>query len=159
MEFSDIKIIFQCLFGKRAQLLDFQFAHLVGQRLTWPHDVPVDFHDDVVLGFSSVGLEVVDRSLPAPAKVVQASVHHQPDGPPHLVGQLTKFRVWIRVKTHLFAKAFCVQRPALDVHCVAPVLAKFRQTGQLVRDSQLQMMARHRLVQRQSLHLPLGPHG
>ena len=156
MKTPDVESGTKCLARLGPQFLDLEFAQLVGQRLARPNDVPVNLHDNIVLGFPGVGLEKIDRLLTRPALGMDAGVDHQSDGPPHLVGQLAKLGIGISVKTHLLAKALGVKSPALDVAGVTAVLAKFREPLDLVRDGQLQVMARHGLVQRERFHLPLG---
>ena len=65
MESADVKLAAQLLFRRRAQLLDFQLAHLVGQRLPGPDDVAVYFHYDIVFSFAGVVFEIVDNPLSA----------------------------------------------------------------------------------------------
>ena len=159
VEAADVEFFAQRFFGARAEFLDFQFTHFVCQRLTGPDDVAVDFHDDVVLGFAGVGLEIIDGLLATPAKRVQAGIHHQTDGAPHLIGQLAKLGIRVLIKPHLFAQTFRIKGPAFDEGGDAVELAKLRQAGQFFGQRQLQVVAGHGLVQGKRLHLPLGPHG
>ena len=137
--------------GRRlaAQLLDLQLADLVRQRLARPGDVAVDLVDDVELGLRRVRLEVVDRLLPRPVLVVHAGVDDEPHGAPHLVGELAELVVGVLVEAHLLAEALAVEAPALDERGGLEVAAELRQLAEFLRQRDLQVMARHRLVDRQ----------
>src|SRR6266446_5793168 len=80
-----------------AQLADFELTHLVTKRLARPHDVAIDFDDDVLIGLGGVGAEEVEGLIARPAHRVQARVNHEPDRTPHLVSELTELRVRIFV--------------------------------------------------------------
>ena len=76
-----------------AQLPDLQLPHLVAERLPRPGDVAVDLGPDLVEREGRVRFEVVDRLRARPALRVDAGVHDQPAGAPHLVGQAAEVAV------------------------------------------------------------------
>src|SRR5690606_40952772 len=88
------------------------------------------------------------------ALAVQAGVHHQADGPPQLVLQVTEVVVRVRVQAQVFAQRLCVQAPALGERSLAAEAAELRQTGQLLLQRELEVVAGDRLVQEQVLRVP-----
>ena len=149
VERADVEPVAQLVRRFAAQLLDLQFADLVRQRLARVADVAVDFIDDVEFGLCRVRLEVIDRLLPRPVLVMQAGVDDEPHGAPHLVGQLAELVVGILVEPHLFAEALAVEAPAFDERGGLEVAAELRQLAEFLRQRNLQVMARHRFVNRQ----------
>ena len=145
-------------FGARAQLQELQLADLVGERLARVGDVAVDLVDDVGLGLGRVRHEVVDGLLARPVHVVDAGVDDEAHGAPQVVGELPEARVRILVEAEVVAEPLGVERPAFDVGREAAGAPEHRQVGLLLRERDLQVMARHRLVHRQHLHLVLRPH-
>ena len=110
-----------------------------------------------MFGLAGIRLEEVDGLLARPAQRVHTGIHHQADGPPHFIGQCTEFGVGVGVKAHLLAQAFGIKPPAFDERGVPPAIAAVPgQIAQLLLNGDLQVMARHRLMQRQRFHLPLG---
>ena len=91
MKKADVDVITEFLLGAGAQLFDLQFAELVRERLSGPDDIAIHFHNNVMLSLAAVGLEIIDGPLPGLAQRVHARVYYQPDGSPHLVGQLAEF--------------------------------------------------------------------
>jgi len=63
VEGADVELVAELGGGSSAEILQFQFAQLVGQRLAGPDDVAVDLDGDVVLRFAGIGLEEIDRPL------------------------------------------------------------------------------------------------
>ena len=64
MEAADIEALTELGLGQGTQLLDLELTDLVRQGLTRPDDIAVDLDSDVVLGFTGVLDEEVDRVLP-----------------------------------------------------------------------------------------------
>ncbi len=156
MELADVELVAELLLGVRSQLLDLELTGLVRERLTRRGDVAVDLDDDVVLRLRRVGGEVVDRLLPRHALRVDAGVDDEPDRAPHLVRELAELRVRVLVEADARTEALGVQRPSFDERGVAAEATKVRYAGELLRDRDLQVVAGHRLVRRERLHLPLG---
>src|SRR6266850_3607071 len=149
VELADVEL-WPKFFGRiGAEFFQLQFADFVSQRLARPDDVAVDLDGDVVLALALIGQEVIDRLLPGPAHRIHACVHDQADGPPYFVGELTKPRVRIFVKAHFASETFRVQPPALDERGITAVFAKFGRLLHLLRQGNLQVMARNRFVQAQ----------
>ena len=60
---------------------------------------------------------------------------------------------WVGVQAEFLAERFGIKRPALDVGDIeGPEAPELRQVGVLLRDRNLEMMARGSFVQRQCLH-------
>ena len=79
---------------------DLHLAKLVRERLARPCDVAIDLCRDLVLREGGVALEVVDRLLSAPTKLVDACVDNQATGTPHFVGQPAEILVRRLVNAH-----------------------------------------------------------
>src|SRR5262245_51399521 len=108
MESSNVETRSQFLRRSCSQVLDLELAHLVGKRLPWPHYVTVYFDCDVVFGLRSILLHEIDRLLAAPAKSVHPGIYDEPASSPHLVSELAKPGVRIRIEPHLGSEALCV---------------------------------------------------
>src|SRR5690349_25162687 len=87
---------------------------------------------------------------------MDAGVDDEADGSPHLVGELSEFRVRILVKSELRSQALGIKAPAFDECSVAAVAPKVRNSLQLLGERDLKVMAWHRLVRAQDFHLPNG---
>ena len=74
-------------------------------------------------------VEEIDHLLARPLLVVEAGIHHQPDGAQHLVLQMAVVAVGVLVEADLLAEPLGVERPALDEGGVARLLAERRQLG------------------------------
>ena len=155
MELSHVEPVAEFARGVGSQLLELQLADLVRERLARHVDVAVDLHDDVVLGLAGVLFEVVDGLLARPPFRVHARIDDQAHGAPHLVRQLSELRVRVLVEPELGTERLCVEAPPFDEGGVPAEAAELGQLSQFLRDRNLQMMSRHRLVQRQRFHLPL----
>ncbi len=140
-----------------AQLEDMQLADHVGQRLPGPDDVAVHFGVDILSGECRIVLHVADGALAAPAIVMNAGVHHQAHGAPHLIIQIAEFGVGGGVKAEFVAQRFGIQRPAFAVHVVVGEAAKRRQAAQLHRDRNLKLVAGAALVTHQHLDVVFWP--
>src|SRR5438477_816004 len=88
---------------------------------------------------------------------MDASVDHQSDCSPDLVGELTKFGVRILVEPELGAEAFRVESPTFDERGVSAIAPEIGNALQLLRNRDLQMMAGHCFVGGENLHLPDRP--
>ena len=66
VELTHIEAAPQFQFTPAAQLLNFQFANLVGQRLSGPCDIAIDFVFDVQHGFGGIAGKKVDGLLAPP---------------------------------------------------------------------------------------------
>ena len=93
--------------------------------------------------------EEVDRLLARPALRVKAGVDDEPARAPHLVGQAAEVAVRVGVEAHLQAEVLRVESPALAERVDVEEAAERRQVGQLRRQRALEVMAGHRLVERQ----------
>ena len=88
---------------------------------------------------------------------MHAGIHHQAAGPPHLVAQAAKIAVGILVEANLQPQALSIQRPALHEGGEAVEAAEIGQTGQLLLQGKLEVVAGHRFVQRQGFDLVQRP--
>ena len=98
MEFAQVEVGAQRRFGQFPQLTDFEFAHLVSERLARPRNVAVDFRTNVMFRQSRVGLHEFDRLGTSPPQVVHAGIHDQPARTPHLECQPSEVTVGILVE-------------------------------------------------------------
>ena len=95
----------------------------------------------------ALSVEVVDGLLPVPFVIMDARVHDQPHGAPHLVGQFAELGVRVLVFTHFLAEELRVERPALDVCRVGvAVAAKVGEITEFLGAGDLQMVSRHGFV-------------
>src|SRR6266853_1932584 len=67
VKLPDVKARSKLLFGPGAQFTDFELSHFVTESLAGPHDVTIDFNDDVLVGFGRVFPEEIDRLITRPA--------------------------------------------------------------------------------------------
>ena len=88
---------------------------------------------------------------------VHAGVHHEPDGAPHVVGELAELVVGVVVQAQLVAQRLAVQGPALAVGHVVAVAAELGDAGLLGGERRLEVVPGHGLVQREGHHLPARP--
>ena len=95
----------------------------------------------------------VDGLLASPVERVYAGVDHEAARPPGVEGEHADAVEIARVQPHLVRQALGVEAPALDEGRGTVVAAEVRQTGQLLADRELQVMARDRLVEGQGLRL------
>ena len=139
--------------GALAQLEDLELAQLVGQRLRRDCDVAVGLRLHIRLGFRRMLVEKRHHLLAGPMFVVRSGIHHQTNRAQHLIGKPPVVRIGILIKADILAELFGVQRPALDVRCVAGLLAEGRKTGQRLRNGDLHVVPRNALVVRGGLHV------
>ena len=76
-------------------------------------------------------------------KLVNARVHHEPDGAPHFVGELTELVIGIGVEPKFITERFTIQRPALDVGRELHMPAEHGQGPLLLRQRDLEVMTGH----------------
>src|SRR5919201_1472801 len=81
----------------------------------------------------------------------------QPRGTPRVVREHADPVEVVRVQAHLVAQALGVERPTLDVRGRPEMSPELRQPIQLLRDPDLEVMARNRLVECEDLGLVPGP--
>src|SRR5450759_1543713 len=130
-------------FPQREDLL---FADLIGCGLAWPDEISVDLR----LGKATIELGVIDqvfdRLVPRPAETMHAGVDDEPTRAMGFKRETAEPRVRICVQAELFAEALGVKPPTFAVAGVSEGTAQFRDPRKFLRSSDLQMMARHRLV-------------
>ena len=88
---------------------------------------------------------------------MQARIDHQPHRAPHLVGELPEAVVRIFVQAHVVAQLLGIQGPTLTIRDEVRGLAEHRRIGQLECARELEVVTRHRLVQRERHHFPGRP--
>src|SRR4029077_6816683 len=125
--------------------------------LAGPADVAVNLVRDIDLGQRGVLAHEGFGLRAGPAHRVDAGVDAEPRGAPRVVAELAEAIEIARVQAHLVGKALGVQRPTFDERGRALELAKRWQRAELLRDRDLQVMARDRLVPGQRLELEARP--
>ena len=153
MELADVEAWAEGRFGALAELLDLQFPEFVRERLGRPGDVAVHFGRHLVDRQRGARGHVVDGLLARPAHRVNARVDDEAARAPHLVSEPAEVVVRIGVEAGLEAEPFGVEPPAFAERRDVREAAEVRQVLQLAAEGDLQMMSRHRLVQRERLEV------
>ena len=102
-------------------------------------------------------VQEVDRLLARPTQGVHAGVDHEPPGAPGVERQDPEAIHVAGVEAHLVREALRVQAPALGEGGGAEGPLERGQARQLLGDRDLEVVARHRLVEGQRLGLVAGP--
>ena len=144
--------------GLGPQLGNLHLPDLVGQRLARGADVAIDLVDNVLVSLGGVGLEIGDRLFAAPAHRMHAGVDHQPHRAPHLIGQLAEAVVGVVIQAHVVTELLGIKAPALTIGDEIRGAPEHRRVRQLQTARELEVMARHRLMQRQRHHFPGRTH-
>src|SRR5689334_3651285 len=80
VEFALVEFGAEFFFGEGAEFTNLELANFVGQRLTGPRDVAVDFDGDVLIGLPSVVFKELDGLIAAPAHRVHTRVYDKANG-------------------------------------------------------------------------------
>ena len=156
MEFTQVEFVAQGLLGTPAQLLDLEFAELVGRGLARIGHVTIYLRNHVLLGEAGVGHHVIDGFLPGPALGMHAGIHHQPHGAPYFVDQAAEALVRCCVNTHLLTQPLRVETPAFTIGVEVILPTPLGQALVFLLKGNLQVMAWHPLVQGQAYHFVKG---
>src|SRR5688572_19044348 len=131
VELADIETRSETLLGAFSQLLNLQFAELVGQRLSRPGNVAIDFCRHFMDRQRGARGHVIDGLLPGPPHGVQTGIDDQTAGAPHLVGETSEVVIRISIKTGLEPEPFGVQTPPLAECRDVRETTKVRQRSEL----------------------------
>src|SRR4029077_18928760 len=148
-------VIFAAELGARAvaQFQNFELAEFVRKGLRGNGDVAISLGLHTRLVFGRVRVKKVDHLLARPMLVMHAGIEHRADSAQHFIREAAVIRVGILIEADIFSEALGIKRPSFDVTGVAGLLAKRRQTGQSLRDGNLQVVAGNTLVVCSGFHV------
>ncbi len=97
-------------------------------------------------------MEVIHHLLASPVLGVNSRIDDQPDRAPDIRLQSSVVAVRVLVEADILAQSFAVETPAFRIRREVLLLAKLRQSRQLLGDRDLQVMSGNPLVIRDRLH-------
>ena len=157
MELADVELLAERLLGLLTDAQPDDLADHVAAGLARPNDVAFDLGDRAAFLVAHGLGHVLDGLLAAPLLVVHAGVDHQAHGAEQGVVQHADLAARVvLVDAHLDGQLLGIERPTLGIAREADDLADQRQALGLVRQRQLQVVARDALVHRQGGQSVLG---
>ena len=146
MKCLDIEVVTQRSFTFAPQLEHFELPDLVGECLTRPGNVTIDFIDDIGFSLRRVIHKEIYRLLPRPALVVHAGIDNEAYRTPHVIGQCAEMGVRVFIESQFVAEALAIQAPAFGECGEVDIFAKLRCFLEFHLQRDLQVMPRDGLV-------------
>jgi len=129
VEGAKVKLVTKLLARFFTQLENFQLTELVGERLSGPRNVTVDFRLNVGFIHRCVFVEILNHLIARPVLGVDAGVDHKPDITPHFILKTPVFAIRILIASNFFAQPFGIQGHPSTKAVYPPCLRKLGRSG------------------------------